>query len=251
MTERLILACFVLVLTASLAVAQDPPSGGGDFCAIAPQALLVALDGSWSMEQGPGFAIGGVPIPLPAHPPVAMRLEYVADGGYAILSGQGQQMAMVPMVTETATEVLGDWSEHFVSSTEGMEACDWYALPTLMGSNVYALRGAIPPDMATVLGEYSSSTDSFAVGIFACVGGRTPVFIAGGTSEGVGYGQADEVLDYSRFCGDKGMRSTQGDMSMTISLKFDSPSSARGMLTFSGEYDGYPFAAWAPITLFR
>lgn len=248
MTERLAIAWFVLVLAASFAAAQDSASGGGDFCAIAPQELLVALDGSWSLEQGAGLAVGGVPIPLPAHPPVAMRLEYDAEGGFAILGGQGQQMVMVPVVTETASAVLGDWFEHFATATEGMDACEWYALPTLVGSNVYALKGT------TQTGSLQWFDDSGAVmeynmGAVFCVGDHAYFLLLQSGPEGKVLVPGEDT-DGSR-CADTDVIRSAGDMSMTISLKFDSPSSARGMLTFMGESDGYSFAAWAPITMTR
>jgi hypothetical protein len=250
MTKRLAIVCVVLVLAAGFVAAQDAPTGGEGFCATAPPELLAALDGSWSLEQGPGLAVGGWPIPLPAHPPVAMRLEYDAEGGFAILSGQGQQMLMVPVVTEIVSDVLGDWFPHFEGSTEGMEACDWYALPTLIGSNVYALSGAIPAEWARVLGESNASIE-YAVAIL-CVADRSYIFgVARDIDETDVHPIADGAPDGSTNCEDRGTRSLQGDMSMTISLKFDSPSSARGMLTFVGESDGYSFAAWAPITMFR
>lgn len=192
MTERVGVACLVLMLAASFAVAQDTTSENGGFCATAPQELLVALDGSWSMTQGPGVAVGAFPIPLPGHPPVAMRLEYDPEGGFAILSGQGQQMLMVPMVTETASRALGkDSFDVFATETEGLDACDWYALPTLVGSNAYALSGTVSYEQISFVDDSAYNGflhvaaalcvgDTFVgVGVHAAEGGLAAVPISG------------------------------------------------------------------------
>lgn len=239
MAGRLATALLLLVLPARFAAAQDTPSGGGDFCATAPQELLAALDGSWSFTQGRGMAItGGPAVPLPAHPPVRMGLEYNSEGGYAILSGQGQQMLMLPTATETASGLLGGLYQNFVTSTEGMDACDWYALPTLVGTNAYDLSGHFGPPSGNPDGKNLS----------LCYDGDHYIF---NYEVGLYNGVIEEiVLKKVGSCDDRDWVDG-GDMTMTIALKFDSPSSARGMLSFSGKHGGYRFAAWAPITMSR
>jgi hypothetical protein len=231
MIGRLATALILFGVPAGYVAAQDAPAGGDGFCATAPQELLVALDGGWSLRQGPGIVIGGPRIPLPAHPPVAVSLQYNSEGGYAILSAQGQEMIMLPTSTDMATTLLGGMSENFVTSTEGMNACDWYALPTLVGTSVYDLTTTRYEDRPPVASADICFNDVFYVFDLNEVG--LPVLDPIGTVCQLPVG------------------STPGEMTMTVALKFDSPSSARGMLHFQGKTGEYPFAAWAPITLSR
>lgn len=254
MIGRLATAFILLVVPAGYVAAQDTPSSGGGFCATAPQDLLSALDGSWSLTQGRGIAIGGPPIPLPAHPPVEMGLEYNSEGGYAILSGQGQQMLMLPTSTETASNILGGLNENFVTATEGMDACDWYALPTLVGSNWYDLTRIITSQTSPSIGAADGT--SAAAMIFFCINDLQYYTVFAVEEGGPVMVEVAQDIDWTsgppspNECNIP-IDAVTGDMKMTIALKFDSPSSARGMLSFRGEQGGYHFAAWAPITMSR
>jgi hypothetical protein len=251
MIQRSATVLFLLfVMPAGLVVAQTPAASAAEFCASAPHELLTALDGSWTLTQGPGLAIGGLPIPLPAHPPVPVTLEYILEGGHAILNAQGQDMLMMPTTTEDASELLGELNQYLVTSTEGMDACDWYALPTLVGTNLYDLSfNLVTPVM-----------DPDPVSIYFCINGTTHGYGVVDFREVTIGDQVENVPVLDRFRPeDQGglipcnipIGTLPAGMTMTVALKFDSPSSARGMLTFEGASGPFPFAAWAPITMAR
>ena len=234
-----VLLLLLLVVPAGFVVAQASASSGEEFCATAPQDLLAALDGSWTLTQGPGLAIGGLPIPLPGHPPVAVGLEYISEAGFAIMTAQGQDLIMWPEATENASNLLGDLNQYLVTSTEGMDACDWDALPTLVGTNLYALSFNLvrrSPTMRTV-----------AFG-FCRHGERWEYYFDGLTID------VEQTVQQCSGCFvpcNIPIGNVPAGMTMTVALKFDSPSSARGMLSFEGKSGPFPFAAWAPITMAR
>ena len=274
MIGRLVPAVLLLVLFANYAAAQNTSSSGAGFCTTAPQELLVALDGSWSLTQGMGAGtgwtmVGGIPIPvgiafpLPPQAPVGMTLTYDPDIGAAIMSGDGQQMIMMPTMTETAAQALGPDFEDLVGSAASGAECDWYALPTLVGTNEYFLSGgAIPPEYELLAGG-TTRTSGFSA-VFLCVNGkRIDAFLS---FEGkwaiigpdIGIGTKPSHMDEQAWQNLKpvsafkcGQNLPKGDMSMTIALKFDSPSSGRGRVVYDGELDGSRFTVVAPVEMTR
>lgn len=75
-------------------------SGGtANFCATSPAELLSALDGTWTLTQGPGWAAAGggsIGMRLPPHPPQQMQIAFDPNLGFPVMSAQGQHMVLLP-----------------------------------------------------------------------------------------------------------------------------------------------------------
>jgi len=255
----------LIALASASAFAQDeptvpsPPSG---FCATAPNGFLSVLEGDWSFKQGAGFATAvGVPfpMPLPSHAPVPMKLTYDPETGLANLSGMNsdnrrENMVMFPSLPENLPRVVQALN---TAQQEGLfqigPGCDWYSLPIMVGTNHYSLDSTRVTGIGDTPAAVSLLGDrEFVVGI-ACIS----------------FPEDDEALDIVGYLlrrvdgivkihpvpesPDHCLRVTQssGDMSMTIIVKFQSPNSGIGIVSFKGTSDGHTIKARAPITMTR
>lgn len=218
MKNRLAKAVACAVAFAVAAWASPSQAQAGDFCATAPADLLVALDGGWSLRQGPGVAnAAGMSIPLPPHPPVAVRFDYNAEQSvvHIVSADLADGIDMFPTAEQqsaSAAAVLADQSAP-------ASPCDWYALPTLIGTNAYFF----------VQGPHFTN-EPMAAAMSICI-------------------------IYGYFCDieipptyDPGGSAA---MEMTLVLRFASADSGSGIVVFSGEQDGYSFRASAPVQLSR
>ncbi len=127
---------------ASPALAQQAGGDSGDdFCALAATDLLAALDGSWTVNHGGGTAVGEtedgiIAIPFPSPPAGKIIFKYAPDRGVIdARSPDGFHHMLVlptPDKQEPAASLIVGEPPAGETSTAG---CDWYALPTLIGSN--------------------------------------------------------------------------------------------------------------------
>lgn len=237
---------FVLILWASATAANaQAPSGGRDFCATAPADLLVAIDGSWTLQQGltrMTVADLGMTIPLRPQRPVGVRLNYdgerrvvnvvaadLSDGIIMFPASPGQERLAAMMIAPASANTAG--------------GCDWYALPTLFGTNVYT--------EASVTHVYDAKSQAvcrqhvYEAATEAVLGPYDPVDNPyGKTESALATSLSESVCDGDRPQG-------RFKMEMTLVLRFSSPNQGSGMLYFDGEQDGHQVSAVAPVTLRR
>ena len=226
----------VLALAFAMTTHAAAQSEGDDFCASTPTETLSVLDGNWSLRQGPGFVLSAVgAIPLPAQPGQTLTMQFVSDAGYSTLSGQGQQLVMVGGMPQNVAPVAAyldeEQAEGFFTPGPG---CNWLNQPVMIGSKRYDLTATIPGDSNPAF--YMPIPISDAV-IIVCV--RADGSIEVGEGFGANCGVPDQELD------------GEGELNMTLIVKFQSPSSATGVLIFTGNSRGNRFYAKAPITMTR
>jgi len=258
-----VLSCFFLLFAAS-AQAQTSDEA---FCAMAPVEMLAALDGDWKLKPGPGVVMAGIvggkaaTLPLPAQKAQKLSFTYDANNASVTIvdSKTGDDFIMVPTTPEAADVVLGimkDWtSEDFLAVGKG---CDWYSIPLMIASNTYSLNHNAPglktPDGDTVYGitgafggwkfEYCpTGMKDDPDNIFTIVPDKTEQFIPG---------EVNVVTEnFDKFICKYNPIPLQGDLVMNLILKFQTPSSATGVLHFEGEMNGSKAVAVRPVTLSR
>lgn len=232
MIYRLLALIFIAFGTATPALAQQD---AGEFCAKAPQEMLAALDGQWKTSQGAGFARAGtMTFPLPPSRGETIKLKFDPDIGASILSGKNDQILMIAGSDEALKEVSKYLDKE---ETDGLftrsTGCDWYALPIMIGSRTYELSGHFPGS--------DQAWQALAVpgtGIVVCIMKDGTVTMANvSTGEGCIVPDRDIVGD--------------GEMNMTVIVKFQNPNLGTGIVLFEGLSDGITFSARAPITLTR
>lgn len=248
-----------LVLSFSTSVAAQE-----DFCAAAPQDLLAAINGNWSVKQGVGvMASGAGAFPLPSQPPIAVTFQYDPESRLVNVSGSGpaEKMVMFPTVQEAVPQIdeflIEAEKEGFLGIGEG---CDWYGLPLMVGTNTYSLDSSNDP---LIKGSeaiiFASLLSGVTVGFcemaymwspFAILVGEDPNtdILEGRTDK---YGTpCDEAMREGTLLGQAEIVHP-GTMNMTMLVKFQTPNSGGGTLIFEGEKGGFRFAAKANITLTR
>lgn len=178
--------------------------------------MLVALDGAWNLRQGPGAAyVAGTAIPLPAHAPVAVRFNY--DSAQRLVHIVSADLANGIHMFPTATQQSAGAAAALADQPAFSSSCDWYALPTLIGTNVYHF-------------VEEAHFERFAAADALC------------------------LLLGSMFCFEVPPSHHPGgevDMQMTLILRFTSANSGSGVVIFSGDHEGYRFAAQAPVQISR
>jgi hypothetical protein len=257
------LSCFFL----TVAFSANAQSANDPFCTLAPNDMVAALDGTWNLTQGQGFATAGPPemtfvLPLPAHPPQPLTITYDPAAGIATATGAapGETMLLVPTTPEGAAAVVGSIGEEDMEDyLEIGTGCDWYSIPLMIGTNIYSL------DSLVELSPSQDAPDNLPNSVYGSFNGIAfrycydpynpdPVFQTGRQDIPNGGGpQYNHSCDPSRP--DRNVaptiRVSEGQMSMSLAVKFQSPSSGTGILLFEGMKDGYPFAAKAPVRFSR
>jgi hypothetical protein len=232
-----------IIAAAGLALFAVPAQAAeGDFCTAAANDMLSSLDGTWSLKQGPGFALSGAgAIPLPAHPAQSMKLEYHPEAGFSVLSAQGQSMAMAPMIDPgELPEVTNFLTEQ---ENEGIlqvgPGCDWDELPTMIGGKNYALEADIAADPGFMVTYVPIPVVGDLIVCRRQSGAWAGYLPVGPGAIGAPCSAPAEHLDGN------------GQMRMTLIVKVQSADSGSGMLLFKGRSGQHSFLAKAPVTLSR
>ncbi len=246
-------ACACAALPAAVAAEADD---GAAFCATPPATLLEALEGTWTLRQGRGWAAAGggaVGVTLPARPAQTMEIAALPDLGVAVMQAQGQSMILLPAGSEAVAGQVDDIvAETGIAGVESsLTGCDRRAMPSFIGTNTYQLRG--DGQRAFDLQDFGvQRIDSVSIGV--CADSEFQRIVEEGVIRrdldhdgwsvpGLPWHFELETCD--------GAPSGSGDMDMTVYLSFDSETSAAGVLSFNGRMNGMPFAAQAPLTLWR
>ena len=246
--KRLVASLLSLFLAGGIAQAQS----ADEFCATAPTDLLSALDGAWTLTHGPGVSMTGMGThAFPAPEPTTLQFQYLPNYGFGELSGDGQSMLMFPAGGQaTAAYIDGVISQSSLQNVQPNSAgCDWYALPSLVGTNSYVLEGN--GNTSIDLEDLRGMMFDGDLTIWFCANTPTYDFFEDIDNEDsfAAAGVDDEE------CRARSPQSGQGDMSMTLFLKFDSPSSASGVASFSGDMRAgrqrIRFAAETPVWMTR
>ncbi len=256
--KRLFLSLLTSLLFAAHS-AQADEHQSDDFCLLASDALLSAVEGNWMLRQHAGAAsAAGLVIPLPPNPAQPVNILFDIERGVAVMSGAEQEMLLIPTLPGALQNALQFMNE---SEAEGLleigSGCNFYDLPLVLGTNRYSLAttDSIQVEPGSVLsfvflGEHSYVCVSEATlreaGASSSVGyvnyeSRSAVYIEG---ERYDQGRCEQIVSAMPRAG-------SGQLVMSLAVKFQTPNSATGMLYFEGERDGYFFAAKAPVTLSR
>lgn len=230
MTRGLLLSPLLIGLLISSGIAQESPSeDDSSFCSLSGEDLLVAIDGSWSLKQGSGLAMGGpIPIPLPSHGAQPVVFEYNPEKRFIVVAAAdlSDSMVMFPSAekqliqAEELLDAFGKDDEKVVSD------CDWDTLPILIGTNVYT---------GDYTGSYYGLTRTFCEGL---AGESEEVTIQ---RVALGVLCVNSIPETARTL----------DMEMTLVIRFSDARHGSGVIYFDGEEDGYKYVAQAPITLSR
>ena len=114
-------------------------------------------------------------------------------------------------------------------------ACNWYSLPSIVGTNTYVL-GDIFQAAPDTLVQWTSGFYCSSDPLFAQLANSIPKL-------------KDVKITPNAKC--PVSKTPPGHMSMTIVARFDTPNSGFGHVYFEGEKGGSRFAANAPIALSR
>ncbi len=257
--KRLIALAASMIMLGSNLQAQSAE----DFCATAPADLMSALDGAWTLTHGPGITMTGAGVhAFPAPKPTTLEFTYWRNFGFGVLSGDGQNMVMLPASAQATADYVDDLVAEtgIANVTPETTACDWYALPSMIGTNRYSLRGPGPDsfDLSDLSLGTAENMDSIMIDY--CVQAQTGNRIVELFSE---YGDRTGPQEYTTPAGfvfnvnpmECEHESGSGDMTMTVFLKFDSPNSASGVASFSGDMTAggrrIRFAAETPVWMTR
>ncbi|MBV0914114.1 hypothetical protein [Anianabacter salinae] len=260
---------FLFVLWLILAAAQANAQSSRETCPTAPRDLLVGLDGTWSVQQGPGVMIVPVmgALPLPPHAPLRLTMAYDPETGTSQLTGNGpnEQLIMFPTHESLVPQI-----QEMVSAADKENLlnigtdCDWYALPLMVGTNTYSLESPGFVETGTTVlalflpGVSNELTQSAIKSTAVCLTGKDKQEIA----DLMGGGRAQNMIDALEnvelagplfVAQDFGCAVTpsSGEMTMTLLVKFQSPESGTGMLIFEVNQGGTRAIAKAPVTMSR
>lgn len=253
----------VIALTASIAVAQDEDG----FCDMRSNGLLAELEGTWTFKQSAGYGIGGtvLPFPLPPQPPQQVNLEYDAETGVIFMRHAGESMALI--------EVSFDYSEAGVffltpDEKEILRAqetnCDLNRVPTLIGTNSYALDSGGYTGNKIVISDGDISLEACAefdplldtIAVTDSDGNLISYIEASGrvmTAEDFEPEDWVTIEDETRNqrCSGDFVEGVPGDIVLALVLQFGSPNWATGIIQFRVQIPGASGAARAPVTLTR
>lgn len=265
---RLCIYAFLLSLAAAAPVHAQIDA---DECPTAPRDLLAGLDGVWSVKQGAGVMI--VPVmgamPLPPHAPLRLTMAYDPGSGTSQLtgSGPGEQLIMFPTHESLIPQIQEMVSEADKAGLLNIgDSCDWYGLPLMVGTNTYSLSAAATSETGTAIalalpeGLPTSAPMSVPLtcltgqdkqGITAFLQANKPAkfgavavgAVASLASSGTLYVQHDAKCNVTP--------ESSGDLSMTLLVKFQTPTAATGMLIFEISQNGLQAIAKAPVTMSR
>jgi hypothetical protein len=235
------------------APAHAQQHGDDPFCASAPLEMLAALEGPWTLRQGAGFAAAGAMVlPLPAHPPQTVVLDYDEGAWYATLTGMaGERMVMFPTDENQIEAVVKYLTEADAANLLEIGAgCDWYSLPLMLGSNSYSLNraGGQPGTMRLDIANISDGTLTH---LSVCIPMHGPedndvVYQVGNNRVGAAMNDCALDDDHPSL-----LQAGEGQLLMNLLVKFQSTESASGIVIFEGVMNGQRFGAKAPVTLSR
>lgn len=219
------------VATTAVYSASDPSDQSPEFCDITGQELLPVIDGTWTLQQGAGVAaVAGLTIPLPPSS-TSVTFEYDAGSGLMDVKSADLQdgMIMFPIV-EQLVEISNEMmAEADVATVTGN--CDWNEIPIIVGTNFYQLTETVAAS-AEVLQNL-------------CVAPRWT-----NPEPGSYYAQPaqrewfeDNCLQFDHLL--------DGELKMTIMLKFSSSNAGSGYVVFNGEHEQYLYTAAAPVSVSR
>jgi hypothetical protein len=205
-------------------VAQTPGAGAGTaFCDFDGEQLVRSLEGSWTLDQGPGAIIYPIPQPLPDQDPVGVRFTWNAEEEVmdAVAADLSDEMILFPAIgedREAAEEMIDVGADGAIG-----EGCAWSTTPVLIGTNWY-FHGAMGISVRARWERFCSDPRN---------------------AEWVG-----PQCDTS----DRPPEPTF-EMEMTLMLRFQTPNYGAGAVFFqgAGEVEGssYGFGAQAPVTISR
>ena len=282
--------------------------GATDVCSMSPFDFLDALEGTWQVSHGPGFALvggfGRQNFPAPA--PITLTFTSWSNVGIGILSGDGQDLFMLPTGAQETAAHLSTLVQNggSLGPMPAEAPCGWEGLPAMIGTNTYRLLGDGDRELSVdefrvsydrhVFGDLPGRNDDPLVrtlprgtnqrlmialcnetGTFDALLAASPSmedrdfppgpssFVWGSTEdENMG-----EVLAYQRLRQGEDIRGRQvrdrstvfarpddracrppstsadGNMEMTLILKFSSPRAATGIVVFEGRMLGMGLAA--------
>lgn len=270
MIRRLGILLLMVIVTPKPAEAQQSEDA---FCASAPDELLAAIEGDWSLTQGAGFfVVGPQTMPLPSHPPKAISITYDPTDFHATVTAPDGRMILIPTAEDSVTADVPYLNDKDAEKFLGIGAgCDHYALPLMLGANVYSLNRAQGAYRIVwlVLGEVSvpfcsgADASKFTEEYWRDTGEELVIQPGPDPTEplhkGIGVGSTDirDTPDSAWFpCPFKDSlnsipEAAEGEMTMTLIVKFRTPDFATGLLQFHGQMEGHKFAAKAPVTLSR
>jgi hypothetical protein len=243
----------LMAIPAQARQAEGEPTGA--FCALAGLDLLAALDGSWTIRQGPGQAQAGVmTIPLPAPPPAPVTFKFdpqrrLVDVRSADLADGMIMFPAAPVQQAAADQLIG---KPPTGNPTG-PVCAWLTSPTLIGTNVYFALDKWtffkePAEVKWKCGEFLAAVRDpdgpEAVRLLALL------ILAGSPDDKKSFNySAQWYLD--THCGEASPRVSAFEMEMTLVLRFLSKNSAAGMVYFEGKTDQARFRASAPVRFSR
>ncbi len=245
-----------LAITALLAVAAAPADARQDtqphgaFCALAGLDLLAALDGTWTINQGPGTAHAGMmTLQLPAPPPAQVRFAF--DAGERMIDVQGVDQAdgMIMFATAPVQQAAADFL--IGGPPEGdptAPVCAWLETPTIIGTNQYVAWSRehwifLQPGPGSTCDQIEER-----------MGQPAPVYEDEATARIAERNRVNNEVYYREFCTDRLRELPDGgtmEMEMTLVLRFTSQNAGSGMVYFWGRTDKARFAASAPVTITR
>jgi hypothetical protein len=229
MISRIVsLAFLAWASAATIAHAQNPPAGA-DFCAAAPNELLLALDGSWTLTQGVTQA--GM-LTLPPPPPVAVTFSYDPEQRAVNVVAADLSDDMIMFVASELQQ--GPTASMIEQEAAQPSVCNWYELPTLIGTNLYLYHGT--SELYSVSRAVCEATNLYYRNSIPDVEGDRP-----SVESLCGYDDAGNRMQSTR----------SGSMELTMVLRFTSPNNGSGRVHFDGRQGGRPFSGYASVTLSR
>ena len=249
-----LVCAFALNFGAAAAQTSDDP-----LCALAPFQMLAALDGTWSLTQEAGVAIGaGRRIPLPPNTQ-SFTIEFDPTIGIADLKGGSppQSLALIPTNPAAVEEIIwftfdvdesGEEQNLLETQLNIGTSCDFYDLPLVLGFNTYSLTQ--PAEQGDSYAIFSVVGDNI-VGFCIPLEVASELDIAQFELEFVTQG-ADVGGDDATICGPVTVPNPDpGTMVMSLAMKFHRANHGTGILQFEGEQGGHSFFATAPVTMSR
>ena len=182
-------------------------------------------------------------ISLPDQPPVPLKVEFLYDVGVGFLSGQGQDMIIMPMVPD----LVDDWAKTLPRADkekykDAGSGCGWTALRSFIGTTDYMMNGVFN-------GRPQGNIAGSGLDVIICQ--ENPIYdvfeidFVEAVAKGI-LGVTEQLKTFQlRTC------ARGGDMSMTIVARFESPTSGFGHVYFQGNTDRSRFSGNAPIKLSR
>ncbi|SLN55695.1 hypothetical protein ROA7450_02871 [Roseovarius albus] len=265
---RHILLAILFFFYAGSVSAQQSSDDLADFCATATPDLMAALNGTWRLTHESGSAYFGnmsrQDFPAPA--PIDLEFLHWSNLDIGILSGEGQYLLMLPVSTEAAADHISTLVQDEVTADlmPGSASCDWYALPAMIGTTSYSLKS---DELEPVIRPENVHLWQGGVVINICPEGEKeeelwssiPDEYRDTSNDTDARIRLSEKTDLQIYRDEKSAcavhNSTKGDLDMTLIVKFSSPNSASGIVSFWGKMDAggqkIGFFAQTPVKMSR